>query len=101
MSSLEREYEEKRDFIRMFVDAKVEITDPASGNECEGESINLSAGGVAFTSPTPFEINTTLQVKVSSLQSKLPPLTADLNVIRCEKTANNLYEIAGSIANVR
>ncbi|PWK49959.1 PilZ domain-containing protein [Pleionea mediterranea] len=98
--STDREYEEKRDFIRMFVDAKVEITDPESGKRYEGDSINLSAGGVAFVSSQPFDIDKTLDVKVSSVQSKLPPLSAELVVIRCEKQSDDHYEIAGSIQNV-
>ena len=100
MSSLDREYEEKRDFIRMFVDARVEITDPATGERFSGDSKNLSAGGVAFTCGHNFEIGQKLTVKVSSVQSKLPPLQADLIVIRSDKNEDNTYEIAGSIENV-
>ncbi len=100
MSSIEREYEEKRDFIRMFVDAKVEITDPESGERFEGDSKNLSAGGVAFTTTHPFPVGSKLTVRVSSEQSKLPPLTADLQVIRSDDLENGLFEIAGTIDNV-
>ncbi len=100
MSSIEREYEEKRDFIRMFVDAKVEITDPDTGEQFSGDSKNLSAGGVAFICDHSFEVGKRLEVKVSSVQSKLPPLQADLVVIRCDKTDADHYEIAGSIENV-
>ncbi|NVJ50814.1 MAG: PilZ domain-containing protein [Gammaproteobacteria bacterium] len=97
---MDREYEEKRDFIRMFVDAKVEITDPDSGETFTGDSKNLSAGGVAFTCEHSFEVGRTLSVKVSSVQSQLPPLTAELKVIRSDKRDDGSFEIAGSIANV-
>jgi hypothetical protein len=100
MSSLDREYEEKRDFIRMFVDAKVEITDPETDDRFIGDSKNLSAGGVAFLCEQSFSVGKRLQVKVSSEQSKLPPLKADLVVIRCDKSNDNLFEIAGTIENV-
>ncbi|WMS88144.1 PilZ domain-containing protein [Pleionea litopenaei] len=98
--SIEREYEEKRDFIRMFVDAKVEITDPNTGDHFIGDSKNLSAGGVAFLCDHSFEVGQTLEVKVSSVQSQLPPLTAELKVIRSDKRDDGQYEVAGSIANV-
>jgi hypothetical protein len=100
MSSLDREYEEKRDFIRMFVDAKVEITDPENNERFIGDSKNLSASGVAFLCQHAFEVGKRLKVKVSSEQSKLPPLQADLVVIRCDKTDNDQFEIAGTIENV-
>ncbi len=100
MKSLDREYEEKRDFIRMFVDAKVEITDPETNERFEGESRDLSAGGVAFNCDHSFEEGQKLSVKVSSVQSKLPPLTADLIVIRSIKGDDGRYQIAGTIENV-
>ncbi|WP_144394922.1 PilZ domain-containing protein [Pleionea sediminis] len=100
MKSLEREYEEKRDFIRMFVDAKVEITDPESGEQFTGDSEDLSAGGVAFMCDHSFDEGRKLVVKVSSVQSKLPPLTANMEVIRSIKGEDGRYKIAGTITNV-
>ncbi|MEE4245833.1 MAG: PilZ domain-containing protein [Kangiellaceae bacterium] len=100
MTTGDRDYEEKRDFIRMFVGARVEITDPATGEQFVGDSKDLSAGGVAFTSSHGFEIGQKLSVKVSSVESKLPPLTADLIVKRSDKLATGSFEVAGSIENV-
>ena len=97
---IDREYEEKRDFIRMFVDANVEVSDAESGETFHGDSKDLSAGGVAFMCDHEFSVGTRLKVKVSSVESKLPPLTADLVVTRCDYKAENRYEIAGSIENV-
>ncbi|NVJ60029.1 MAG: PilZ domain-containing protein [Gammaproteobacteria bacterium] len=98
--AVDREYEEKRDFIRMFVDAKVEVTDPQSGDTFQGESKDLSAGGVAFVCDHELATGTRLEVKVSSAESKLPPLKADFIVTRCDKQSDNRYEIAGTIENV-
>ncbi len=100
MTSSQREYEEKRDYIRMFVDAQVEVFDPDSGQSFMGDSKNLSASGVAFVSDQQFDVGQKLSVKISSTQSKLPPLTADFIVSRCDITDNNLFKTAGSIENV-
>ncbi|MCO7223606.1 PilZ domain-containing protein [Pleionea sp. CnH1-48] len=100
MSSIQREYEEKRDYIRMFVDASVEITDPITGNTFKGDSKDLSATGVAFVTDNPFDIGQRLNVKISSTQSKLAPLEADFTVMRADKLDDGHYHVAGSIGNV-
>lgn len=101
MSSLSHDHEEKRNFIRMFVDAKVTVTDPESGAKFEGDSKNLSGDGVMFISKEKFKKNQILNVDIRSQQSKLAPLKAELEVKRVKDLKNGTYEIAGAINSVK
>ena len=101
MSSTNNDYDEKRNFIRMFVDAKVSVTDPETGQVFEGDSKNLSGDGVMFVTETKFEKEQVLTVDIRSEQSKLAPLSAEFQVKRVEKLEDGRYEIAGTIEGVR
>ncbi len=101
MSLANKDYEEKRNFIRMFVDAKVIITDPVTGNTFEGDSKNLSGDGVMFTTEQKFEVAQRLNVDIRSEQSKLAPLSAEFEVVRVKAGENGLYEVAGKISGVK
>ena len=101
MSSVNKDYEEKRNFIRMFVDAKVSITDPKTGQVFEGDSKNLSGDGVLFVTDHKFEENQILTVDIRSEQSQLAPLTAQFEVKRIRQLENNQYEVGGTINGVQ
>ncbi|TQV71435.1 PilZ domain-containing protein [Aliikangiella marina] len=100
MSSVDHNYEEKRNFIRMFVDAKVTITDPETGQVFQGDSKNLSGDGVMFITDQKFNENQMLSVDIRSEQSKLAPLTAKFEVKRVIDLGEGKYEIAGTINSV-
>lgn len=101
MSSVNQDYEEKRNFIRMFVDAKVSITDPQTGQVFEGDSKNLSGDGVMFITNQEFKANQTLNVDIRSEQSKLAPLTAEFVVKRIRQLDGDKFEVAGTIKGVK
>ncbi|MET1255341.1 PilZ domain-containing protein [Aliikangiella maris] len=101
MPSMNKDYEEKRNFIRMFVDAKVTITDTDTGNKYEGDSKNLSGDGVMFITDQKFTMGQILEVDIRSEQSKLPPLQAKFEVKRVEVLDDGRYEIAGTIDGVK
>jgi len=101
MSSVDKDYEEKRNFIRMFVDARVTITDPETGQTFHGDSKNLSGDGVMFITDQEFMENQLLNVDIRSEQSKLAPLKAQFVVKRIEKLENNQFEVGGTISSVQ
>ena len=100
MSTSNKDYSEKRDFIRMFVNAKVNITDPNSGSSFEGVGQNLSGNGAMFTTTEAFDVGQTLTVDISSNQSQLAPLSAEFKVIRVTEDSDGQYTIAGSLENI-
>lgn len=95
-----RDYAERRDFIRMFVDARVEIIDEDSGIEYQGEARNLSGRGLMFEANVEPTAGAALRVIVSSNQSRMPPLHAAFKVIRVQKQKNGLFEVAGELSDV-
>ncbi len=101
MPSMDNDYSEKRNFIRMFVNAKVKITDPITGNVFEGIGRNLSGDGAMFTTSEKFKINQTLNVNISSEKSNLAVLSASFEVIRVEDIGDGLFEIAGTMIDVK
>jgi len=98
--SASKDYDEKRNFIRMFVNAKVNITDPKSGNIFHGVGINLSGSGAMFTTDKAFDVGQKLTVDISSEQSQLAPLSAKFEVIRVTEDSDGSYCIAGSLAEI-
>ena len=101
MPSMSNDYEEKRNFIRMFVNANVRITDPATGKVYDGQGKNLSGDGAMFTTNEKFVINQRLKLDISSEQSKLASLNAEFEVTRVEEVADGTFVIAGTMLDVK
>lgn len=101
MSTSSSEYDEKRNFIRMFVNAKVLITDPQTGKTFDGEGKNLSGDGAMFTTSEPFKVDQLLNLDISSEQSKLASLSAEFKVIRVDKVSDGSFVIAGTMIDVK
>ena len=101
MLSMGSEYDEKRNFIRMFVNANVDITDPATGNIYQGKGKNLSGDGAMFTTDGKFEVNQKLNLTVSAENSKVASLNAEFEVIRIKDCGDGQYEIAGTMLDVK
>lgn len=95
-----RDYAERRDFIRMFVDARVEIIDEETGAEYQGEARNLSGRGLMFEAQVEPSVGATLKVTVSSNQSRMPPLHAAFKVVRVQKQKGGRFEVAGELSDV-
>jgi hypothetical protein len=94
------DYGEKRNFIRMFIDADVSITDPITGQKYNGESRDLSGDGVSIVTKHEFELNQILVVNIRSKHGNTPPLSAKLEVKRVKKLDGELFEVAGPIEDV-
>ena len=100
MPSLSKDYGEKRNFIRMFVNANVSITDKSTGQTFEGTSKDLSGDGVSIVTNKDFQLNQELELHIRSAKGTLSPLTAVLTVRRSSKLDDGMYEVAGSIESV-
>jgi hypothetical protein len=100
MMNLARDFAEKRDFIRMFVDAKVTIVDTDSGAEYHGDAKNLSGKGLMFEAGFEPRIGAELKVTITSMQSRMPPLVANFTVMRVLAREKGLFEIGGELSNV-
>jgi len=101
MTQKEKAYSEKRNFIRMFVNAKVTVTDPENGETYIAEGKNLSGDGAMFTSSQEFTVNQRLSLDIQSEQSTLASLKADFEVIRVTKRDDGQFDIAGAMLDVK
>jgi len=95
-----KDYDEKRNFIRMFINANVSMTDPDTGTTYNGESKDLSGDGVSVITSHEFKIDQKLEVHIRTKQDSLSPLTAELEVKRVLKLDDGTFEVAGTIDSV-
>lgn len=101
MPSTGNDYDEKRNFIRMFVNADVQITDPATSQVYQGHGKNLSGDGAAFTTKEKFNINQRLTLNISSESSPMASLNAEFEVKRVDQLDDGSFEVAGTMVDVR
>lgn len=79
MSEHERDYAEKRDFIRMRIDADVSLIH--AGQEIAGTCVDLSSSGMQVQAPRQFTVGDLLIVRIDSEHAALRGLEADTEVV--------------------
>ena len=79
MSQTDRDYSEKRDFIRMRVDADVSLIH--EGDEVQAVCIDLSSSGMQLEAPHTFKVGDRLSVRIDSDHAALKGLEADTEVV--------------------
>lgn len=79
MSQTSRDYSEKRDFIRMRVDADVVLIH--EGDQISGVCIDLSSSGMQVEAPRQFAVGDRLAVRIDSDHAALSGLEADTEVV--------------------
>ncbi|WP_339438685.1 MULTISPECIES: PilZ domain-containing protein [unclassified Pseudomonas] len=79
MSEHERDYAEKRDFIRMRVDADVSLI--YAGQEIAGVCVDLSSSGMQVKATREFNVGDLLTVRIDSEHAALKGLEADTEVV--------------------
>ncbi|HEX4548367.1 PilZ domain-containing protein [Pseudomonas sp.] len=79
MSQTGRDYSEKRDFIRMRVDADVVLIH--EGDEISAVCIDLSSSGMQVQAPRQFAVGDRLSVRIDSDHAALSGLQADTEVV--------------------
>ena len=83
MSATDKNYTEKRDFIRMKISAPLSAKIEHQQMVIEGLCRDLSGGGMQVESKTAIAPNTELVVEISSGHTDSPTLHAKAKVIRC------------------
>jgi len=100
-----REYDEKRDFIRIDVDCEIvfkELDSDGSAAEAQiGQVANLSGRGMMFISDTEIEKNIILEVNINPKNVLTPALHANVKVVRVIKQRHaDGYEIGAVIKDI-
>nr|WP_315447564.1 PilZ domain-containing protein [uncultured Pseudomonas sp.] len=79
MSQTGRDYSEKRDFIRMRVDAEIVLIH--AGDEVSAVCIDLSSSGMQVEAPRQFAVGDRLSVRIDSEHAALSGLEAETEVV--------------------
>ena len=97
-----REYDEKRDFIRIDIDCEVTFKKLDSTEEVmTGQVANLSGRGMMFISEVELEKNIVLEVNIKPKNILTPSLHANVKVVRVIKQRHaDGYEIGAVIKEI-
>ena len=98
MSEHERDYAEKRDFIRMRIDADVSLIH--AGQEIAGTCVDLSSSGMQVQAPRQFTVGDLLTVRIDSEHAALRGLEADTEVV-WTKTVGDEQQLGLRILKMR
>ncbi len=79
MSQTDRDYSEKRDYIRMRVDADVTLIH--AGDLIPAVCIDLSSSGMQVRAPRSFQVGDKLNVRIDSEHAALKGLEAETEVV--------------------
>lgn len=97
----ENKGKDRRDFLRMGVQAAVRFGDADGSLDRRGTTRNLSATGILFETAEPPVADELLSVEVAGASDAVPPLTARLRVIRVDEESPGLFVVAGELLDVR
>lgn len=95
------DFSEKRDFQRMVLDCSMEYQ-LENGNEAkQARVINLSAKGVLFETSEALNTGDRVHIKLTPVNNITPPMSADTLVTRCDEVAEENYQVAAEIVQIR
>lgn len=100
MSREDQEYSEKRDFIRMFINAPISYCASGSTEWQQGTGKDLSATGIAFITEQSFSEGDLIEVKLKPETNVTPPLEATVKVVRCAANEGGGYELSTIIEKI-
>ncbi|WDR34431.1 PilZ domain-containing protein [Pseudomonas serboccidentalis] len=99
MSQTGRDYSEKRDFIRMRVDADVVLIH--EGDEVAAVCIDLSSSGMQVEAPRQFAVGDRLSVRIDSDHAALSGLEAETEVVWVKAQDGNNQKLGLSILKMK
>lgn len=100
MNMTMRNYNEKRDFIRMKVDTQVELRVCDSERVLQGICRDLSGTGMAVEINEDVAVGTNLLACLASSNSKFPPFEANVQVVRSTALPDGHYLLGMQILQV-
>lgn len=92
---------ERRDFLRMIVEAKLMFRRHGEDAPHQGRTLNLSANGIRFSTRDRVDESESLQIEIVPERNSIDPLVAVVEVIRVEAQGDGAYVVAGEMKDVR
>lgn len=100
-SAYQRDYTEKRNFIRMSMDANVSFTVEKKKERHLGRCRNLSGTGMLLETAKKLQVGHKVNITLPSERSELPNLEAMAEVIRVmQLTDSHTFEVGLAIRNM-
>ncbi|WP_108124443.1 PilZ domain-containing protein [Saccharospirillum mangrovi] len=84
MSTADRDYDEKRDFIRMRMNTQAHIFLEGESTPISAHCQDFSAVGMSLIIDKPLPIGTQIRVVIESPNEHLSSLDAQAEVVRCD-----------------
>ena len=101
MFKIARDYEEKRDFIRMSLTSHLSFQKLTSlPTHHQGITHNLSGKGVSFETASRLKVEEELLITISPNATEYSPLQAKAQVIRIDSLSEDTYLVACKILEV-
>jgi hypothetical protein len=94
-----KDYEEKRDFIRMTMNAKATMS-ISEGNAFDVKVIDLSATGMHLEASKPVALTTEVVVNVESPNAQFESMTAQCIVVRCLELNESKFDIGLEVKSI-
>lgn len=89
-----RDFDEKRSYRRMGLDdSPVRYTVHGDGGSGEGVCRDLSGSGLLMILDRELAPGTLLDIRVAPEQSVVPPLEAEVEVVRCSPADDGSYKV--------
>lgn len=95
------DYEEKRRFPRVRCNCAMSFKRVASGNQAHARCVDISASGIRFEAEEAVEPGRALEIRTFPADRITPPITALVEVLRCEEIAEDRYRIACAIKGIK
>ena len=96
-----REYDEKRDAVRVDVDCPIMFRPADNGSNEIGKVRNLSGRGMMFIAPRELPVDEMLEVTITPESDVTPPLHAMVKVVRVDRQRRGEgFEIGAIIKQV-
>ncbi len=96
-----RDYDEKRDFLRMAVECPVHVTVTATGESLQGTARNLSSSGLLLVCDRALPVGGELEVRLVPDRPLVPPLEALVRVARVDAGSLDAFEHGVEIVEIR
>ncbi|MDX1343128.1 MAG: PilZ domain-containing protein [Reinekea sp.] len=96
----ERDYEEKRNYIRMTMNASATLS-IKDGDAIDVTCIDLSATGMSIRANRAVSKGTSVHVNIQSPNEQFRSMDADAVVLRCEPHDNGDYELGLEIEAIK
>lgn len=99
MGQIDRDFEEKRNFIRMQMDSIAKLTINGS-QTLDVTCHDLSATGMSLIASQPVQLKTEVSVTVPSPNAQFQAMESSGKVIRCDKVSETEYQIGVEITSI-